>query len=211
MEEHPRVPCCWPGATIVCIGGGPSLTPADAATCHGHARVIAVNDAYRMVPWADVLFAADLKWWGWHPDAAAVFPGLKYRLPPADDTLPSSVVMLGRTGQLGLETDPRALRSGGHSGYAAINLAAHLVGPRGKIVLLGYDLQPASNGVHHWFGDHPDRSHPRYARWRDVYSSLLAPLAACGITIVNASRVTAITAIPRVSLEQALVVEALCP
>ena len=58
---RPSVPKLWPNSTVVCIGTGPSLTQADVDLCCSQARVIAVNDAYRMAPLADVLYAADDK------------------------------------------------------------------------------------------------------------------------------------------------------
>ena len=67
----------WIGETVVCIGGGPSLTLADVTSIAGKARVIAINDAYRMAPWADMLYACDLKWWRWH-DGAPYFLGEKW-------------------------------------------------------------------------------------------------------------------------------------
>ena len=63
MPEVWAVPPIWRGATVVCLGGGPSLTAADAAQCRGRARVIAINDAYRLVPWADLLYFCDYRWW----------------------------------------------------------------------------------------------------------------------------------------------------
>src|SRR5690349_3855481 len=52
---------------------GPSLTRdvvtrVAAAKVFGGARVIAINDAYLMAPWADVLYFADPRWWDWQRD-----------------------------------------------------------------------------------------------------------------------------------------------
>ena len=71
------VPALWGSdETAVCLGGGPSLAPQQVDTVRGKARVVAVNDAYRLAPWADVLYVCDHKWWGWHP-AALDFAGEK--------------------------------------------------------------------------------------------------------------------------------------
>ena len=201
MLSQPAVPRRWPGATFVLLGSGPSLTQTDIDACRPQARVLAVNDTYRLAPWADVLFSADLAWWAAHPDARAL-PGLKYALPPVGQHRFSEVTVLGRHGQSGFSPDPHLLCSGGHSGYAAINLAVHLGASR--IVLLGYDMAPDQTGRHHFFGEHPNGSHPRYAQWTPLYATLLAPLAARHIQLLNASRRTAIPHVPRRSLAEAL-------
>jgi hypothetical protein len=64
------------GKAIVCLGGGPSLTQAQVDACRGRAHVIAINDAFRLAPWADVLYACDWQWWKANPEAYD-FAGLK--------------------------------------------------------------------------------------------------------------------------------------
>lgn len=198
------VPWLFPDSTIVCVGSGPSLVPADIlrAACAG-AVILAINSAYLACPSVlpDVLYAPDAQWWGWHP-AALDLPCLKFAFQQEAAIYPQ-LTILGRTGYDGLDTDPRYLRSGGHSGYAAINLAVHLGAKR--IVLLGYDHRPAADGAHHFAGgDHPDGSHVPYDVHLAVYDTLVAPLAALNIMIVNASRVTTITAFPCATLAEVL-------
>lgn len=207
MDQPSAVPS-WPGCTIVCLAGGPSLTREDIDRCRAAGvLLLAVNNTYQLAPDAAVVFASDQKWWRWHLDAVD-HPGRKFMLPPNGDVRLRAVTALRRAGQMGMELQDRgALCSGGHSGYAAINLAAHLVGSGGRILLLGYDLQPDAQGRHHWFGDHPDKSHPRYAQWRDIYATAVPPLRTAEITVINCSRVTAITAIPRQRLTEALDVD----
>ena len=71
-----RVPRLWPDATVVCIGSGPSLTAEDVDYCRGRAKVIAINNAYQLAPWSDVLYACDGAWWDWH-QGAPDFGGIK--------------------------------------------------------------------------------------------------------------------------------------
>lgn len=189
------VPTLWPGSTIACVGTGPSLTAEDVALLQGRARVIVVNDAYKLAWWADVLYAADAKWWAWHKGVPS-FGGLKYTAQPGAVRWPG-VQMLRRTGLEGLELDPRGVRTGFNSGYQAINVAVHLGAAR--IVLLGYDMRGD-----HFFGKHPDRTKPPFVLCLKKFGTLVAPLAARGITIVNATRDTALECFPRVSLEEAL-------
>src|SRR3546814_20177550 len=54
-------------ASAVIIATGESLTDADVdAAWRTGRRIYAVNDAYRKIPCADVLYAADLAWWDLH-------------------------------------------------------------------------------------------------------------------------------------------------
>jgi hypothetical protein len=192
MVASPIVPRLWPGSTVVCVGGGPSLTDADVCSVRGKARVIAINDAYRLAPWADVLYACDAKWWRWHA-GVPTFAGLKYALQPEAAVWPG-VQVLQNTGDEGLELDPSGLRAGRNSGYQAINLAVHL--GASQIVLLGYDLQGD-----HWFGSHPDRSAPPFDLCRQRFQTLVTPLQDLGVTVINGSRQTSLTAFPRRRLE----------
>lgn len=198
------VPRLWPWSTIVCLGGGPSLTPEDVDACRGRARVIAIKDAIRLAPWADVLYGAGAengggKWWPHYGPSLKDFEGLRYTLDPEASTW---ATVLKNTGFLGLESDPSGLRIGKHSGYQAINLAVHL--GASKIVLLGYDMQPAADRDH-WFGAHPYHAHPiPYAALLELFPSIVEPLQALGITVINASRSTALTCFLRLSLAEAL-------
>jgi hypothetical protein len=193
------VPKRWPGETFVLIGGGPSLTPGDVRAVRGRARVIAINDAYTLAPWADVLYGCDGKWWDWHAGAPS-FEGYRYALDPAAARWPH-VRVLQNTGPLGLELDPTGLRTGKNSGYQAINLAVHLGAAR--ILLLGYDM--SCDGTRsHWFGEHPDRQPSPYPQMREAFDSLVEPLAAIGVTVVNCSRRTELTAFPCARLDYEL-------
>ena len=188
----------WPGSLIVCLGTGPSLTWSDVTRVYG-LRVIAINNAYQLAPWADVLYACDAKWWRWHQGARG-FRGRKYTLAPGVKEYPE-VEALTNTGTTGLETDPRGLRTGHNSGYQAINLAVHL-GAK-TIVLLGYDMQGDQQGDH-YFGRHPDGSKPPFTRCLTAFSTLVEPLAALGVRVINCTRQTALTCFPREVLDQVL-------
>jgi len=167
------------------------------------AKLIAVNDAVRLTgKTADVLFASDSKWWKWFKDVEdGDLPHHLWSVDPEARTFRPSVHLVNYNGQEGLETHPSSIRTGGHSGYMAINMAVHF-GAK-TIILLGYDLQ-RTDGQHHFFGEHPDLNHLNYDIRRGVYQTLLAPLASLGIRIFNASRITALTHLPCCSLADAL-------
>ena len=198
----PAVPRRWPESTIVCIGGGPSLTADDVDYCRHRAPVVAINDAYRLAPWADVLYAADYQWWKWHKDAVCDFAGEKYTLQPQSTQYDPSVVVLQNTGEHGLDPDPGCLRTGRNSGVQAINVAIHLGAVR--VLLLGYDMSRAVGGPTHWFGNHPNGVVSPYATFIERFNALPVALAALGVTVINCSRATALTCFPRQTIEEAL-------
>lgn len=193
-----RVPRLWPGATAVCLGGGPSLEREDVAYCRGRARIIAVNDAYRLAPWADVLYACDAKWWRWH-DGVPDFAGLKVTLEAPEFP---SLKRLAQGAERGFEPEPTRLATGRNGGYQAIHLAVHFGAAR--ILLLGYDLRLV-DGRSHWFGGHPVATKPEvYARMRPCFESLVVPLAERGVEVVNCTPGSALACFPMVPLRRAL-------
>lgn len=195
-----RVPKLYPGSTIVCLASGPSLTPDDVDRCRGY-HAIAINDSYRLAPWAVALMASDASWWE-HHQGVPEFRGRKYCLKeaPSGEWGVETLVMTGRDG---IETAPTGLRSGSNSGAAAINLAVHFGATR--VLLLGYDMQPA-RGRTHWFGDHPVplRRNSPYGAFMEKFALMVEPLAELGVTVVNCSRETALECFPRQPLEEAL-------
>jgi hypothetical protein len=200
MSGGATVPKLWPGSTIVCLGGGPSLTQADVDLCRGRARVIAINDAYKLAPWADVLYACDDKWWEWHKGVKG-FAGLKYSMTAKTGKWPN-VQRLRNDGPHGLCLTPTGLRTGRNGGYQAINLAVHLGAAR--ILLLGYDME-RSGGKSHWFGEHPKGSTPSpYQSFLQVFPTLVEPLKKLSIEVVNCSRRTALKTFPLRPLEAML-------
>lgn len=198
----------WPNSTIVCMAPGPSLTREDAARVRGVWPVIVINDAVQIAPWADVLYSSDQYWFPRHR-GVPTFAGRKVAIYP-DPTgrynpfaRYPAIQVLRNTGDEGLELAPDGLRTGKNSGYAAINLAVHLGATR--IVLLGYDMAISSTGATHF--DNQFRGPRRYADFRPRYQTLVAPLRAAGVTVINCSRKSALRCFPRVQLQVALAAE----
>jgi hypothetical protein len=189
---------------VVILATGPSLTVEDVEYCQDKARVIAVNDAYRLAWWADALYACDAKWWHWHRGVPA-FPKPKWSLEhsawSAYRAAYPDVQRLQNTGPQGLEHNPSGLKNGRNSGYQAINLAVHYGAAR--ILLLGYDMQ-ARKGQTHFFGDHPNKQQSPYAQFRRAFESMVKPLAKRGVSVVNCSPASVLSAFPKLPLRQAL-------
>lgn len=198
------VPKLWPGATVVLLATGPSLTQADVDYVRGKARVIAINDAYKMAPWADAIYGTDARWWGWHHGVPS-FAGPKWSLEHSQwnnhRAKYPDVQRLRNTGPDGLESDPSGLKNGRNSGYAAINLAIHYGAKR--ILLLGYNMQPMK-GVGHFFGEHPNRQPSPYSSFRQRFEGLKKPLAKRGVEVLNCTDHSALTCFPRGVLREVL-------
>lgn len=220
MVNYWTVPELWPGSTFVLIGGGPSLTREQVETCRGRSangsavRVIAINDAYRLAPWADVLYFCDDKWWQWHHEKLREWGGLIVRLQGGKhDFGDRRIKVIRNYGRQGHNKAPEGLCKlrdgvfhGQNSGFQAIGLAVHLGAKR--IVLLGYDMHaPHVNGhtKTHWFGDHPGGTSPKvYEQMRQDFPLLVAPLKARGVEVLNATPGSKLDTFPRKPLAEAL-------
>ena len=195
--------------TVVCLATGPSLTQADVDACRNIGRVVAVNDAHRLAPWADALYSSDRYWWTHHkgvPRFMGQRCGIEHTPGRADKRLMKLGVMVFRnTGHEGVETAPDGLRTcANNSGGAALNLAVHLGAKR--VILLGYDMGYGASEKRHFFGDHPvglSNQH-NFPAWRRAFDTMVEPLKALGIEVLNCSRVTALSAFPVVQLESVL-------
>lgn len=208
------VPRVWTDGVAVCLGGGPSLTQEDVNYVRNRAYVIAVNDAYLLAPWADVLYACDLKWWNWHKSSEAIkanyhftgqsaldFAGLKVTPDVQAAKQFDQLLLIKGEHKEGLSTDPGVVHYGSNSGYQALNLAVLFGAPR--IILLGYDMQ-FTDSASHWFGDHPDGVRSNYDSWAPHYRSAAKQQEKLGVEIINCSRHTALEAFKRMSIEDGL-------
>lgn len=203
-EKLSRVTRAWEGKTVVCMATGPSLTPEQVAIVRASgAKTIAVNDAYTLAPFADLLYFADVKWHAWHRERQAFreFAGEKCSIFLGVDPKLGAIHLLRQASYVGLSTNPGEICTGANSGYQAINIAV-LSGAK-RIVLIGYDAQP-SGGRQHFFGDHPDKSHAPYDVIRHRFADLIEPTRKLGVEILNATPVSAITCYPKVDLAASL-------
>lgn len=168
----------------VIVASGPSLTQADMNYCHDSpCHVIVVNDAWRLAPWADVLYACDLRWIE-HYRGVPEFMGQKWTTDPVAAQRYKWNWIVGEWGN-GLSLDPRKIHYGHNSGYQALNLAVVRFNAK-KIILLGYDMKSV-NGKQHFFGDHPEgvaRPSP-YSQFIKNFRTTLPDLKHAGVEVVN--------------------------
>jgi hypothetical protein len=102
----------------------------------------------------------------------------------------------------GISTKPGTIRQGGNSGFQAVSLALHFGAAR--IVLLGFDMQ-MTDGRTHWHGDHRGKlGNPVRDRMKHWLTRFVQMADEAKIPIDNATRETALTCFPRVSLQEAL-------
>lgn len=204
-------PRLYPGATIVILGGGPSLSLEDLAVvgvAHslGLCRVIAINSTWRLFPTADVLYAGDCAWWNANPDAQA-WPGMKIGCSQVGaEPWPAAVNKINHRVNEGIETDPVWIGTGTNSGHQALNIAVHL--GAAKIVPLGFDFGAGQDGSLHHHADHPaplrNPCPASFARWLRMVETTAAPLRALRVDVVNCSRRTAITCFRRSDIGEEL-------
>lgn len=187
----------------IVIANGPSLTPEDVNYCKGKGFVIAVNDAYRLAPWSDVLYACDGTWWDHHITRVT---GFDHRMWTCSTEAAKAYGLryIGVRGDVKWSGDPSFVAGGGNSGFQALNLA-YLWGFR-EIVLLGFDYKYGPKNEKHWFGSHPSdvEKNMSPADWVARIGGAMPDVIASGTKLTNCSRATAIDSIERKTLEEAL-------
>lgn len=182
---------------------GPSLTEVREGP------IIVVQDAYRLMPWADVLYGCEPKWWRHHQGTD--FKGEKWST--HDGSKGSSnnkteaheqwgVRCVQGKMEYGFSLDPSVIHYGNNSGFQAINLAI-LFGCE-HIILVGFDMKK-TGGKSHFFGEHPPelRSGTNYTEFVKHFE-IAAERLPKSIRIVNATPDTALKCFPRMTFEQAI-------
>jgi hypothetical protein len=201
----------WSGQIVAVVASGPSAADAGVDQLRGVARVIAVNSSWRLVPWADMIYATDYAWWKQHHKDLTLFTGARFaaagkrierdfpgvsalNVPPPSDARRSTII-----------TTPRGLiGSGGNSGFQAINVAIHTNAKR--LILVGFDMNLLRGS--HWHGDHTGickNPQPDLMRkWCEALDAQAAALHAHGVDVVNASPVSALKRYRQSSIKEAL-------
>lgn len=215
----------WEGETVVLLGGGPSLSDEQVAVVRrGHCRVIAVNDAYLLSPWADVLYAADYRWWAWHSkgieksvlkltadqvrERFEAFTGERCSIQHGDVELVDRRIHIVRNKTfphhgVGLSLNQDAIVTGRNSIFQALNLAVLAGGTR--IILLGVDGKVSSDGRSHFHGGHPSPTPPMFfEEMRRTFSAAEHAIKQTGVEVLNCSPGSFIDSFPKVSLESTL-------
>jgi len=194
------VPPLWKDGAAVIIGGGPSVNQTQIDLVHeahskGIIHVIAINNAYQIAPWADVLYAADRAWWGWHyEESSKNFQGLRITSSKyAKMKYPDVTWIEGEAHDQGLSKRRDSIVQGRIGGYQTINLAVNFGATR--ILLLGYDMRTVG-GMTHWHGNHPNRQRPIWKHRIEHFKNMLPDLKERGIEVINCTPGSALDAFP---------------
>ena len=195
----------WEGQTVVCIGGGPSVTPSAVDSIRGRARVIAINNAYILAPWAEMCYFADTRWWEWHQNQPVFksFAGHKVTIENTGLLIKDEAVfMLHNLNNEQLSESPNGIHTGSNGGYQAVNIAV-LSGAK-RIILLGYDMR-FPGGKSHWHGGHPVKNPAdHYTMYAGKFATMLPQLKRLGVEVINATPGSAIKCFPFMDLNEAL-------
>jgi hypothetical protein len=151
----------WRNEPCFLVGGGPSLIGFDFERLRGRGRVIAINRAFEFVPFADILFFMDWKFYRLCHDQPnryqlwQDFKGYKAFLNIMGRKLDDcySIRSLGRNGASA--SIRGGLHHGNNSGVGALNLALCLKAR--PIYLLGYDMRHENGRAHFHDGYGGDR------------------------------------------------------
>lgn len=195
----------WSNYATIIVASGPSAKGPNYELYRDRAKFIVTNSSWKLVPWADVLLAADASWWN-RNKGAPEFKGLKVTLDwNVHREFDIKLIKLSKLDR-GIVTSPSGVvGKGGNSGFYAINLAVQF-GSK-KIVLSGFDMT-LDNGGSHWHGDHPKgMNNPRkqtIEKWRTLLDHEAKTFQKLGVEMINSSLQSALTAYPKISLEEAL-------
>lgn len=222
------VPKVWENGTCVIIGGGPSIieqfgipeqlvqqvrsgcSPAvyspyleQLHTQH----VIAVNIAFRIGRWMDIIFFGDADYGIKYIDEMREQPGLLVScVPKGTDphNMLTDVKYLMRNNKkiYGITEEPNQVSWNKNSGSCAINLAVH-TGVK-RIILLGFDMSLDENRNQHWHKEYSlpkDRVDKFMAKHCEGFPTMAQDLKHLGVEVLNCSPKSKIEEFPKVNFK----------
>lgn len=139
----------WAGEPCFIIGGGASLKGFDFDRLRGKGRIIAINRAYESVPFADIHFFMDNRYYHRVQGEAAwqAFPGRRVYLNMSGYPVGGDVISVSQAGRTGLSRSlGEGLFHGNNSGVGAIGLA-YCMGAN-PIYLMGFDCNKLEGASH---------------------------------------------------------------
>lgn len=161
------------------LATGPSMSAAVAERAGAASEiVVAVNDSFRLAPWADALVAQDYAWWDEYRAETDRFLGRKFSGNRIN----------------GVEQVEYSGGTGTNSGALAIFVAATRFSAS-EILLFGFDMAGG-----HFFGEHPARlkgtSERRRATFQEQFFALRERLDALGVVVRNCTPGSLLKAFP---------------
>ena len=200
----------WEGSRCFILGGGTSLADFDYSLLRGE-KIIAVNRAYEVCPFADIMLSMDSRYYKWIMSGTLGeevknklrdFKGLKIWV----DTIGypyKNVITIKAIERLGLSWDlSEGIYHGNNSGYSALQLAIAL--KASPIYLLGFDFY-YDGDKSHWHNGYPLKTSEKKTRGHAgdfVYLSKELTIMENGIKIINLNPKSALTCFPRMRQEE---------
>lgn len=183
-------------------------------------HVIAINVAYMIGTWIDMVFFGDNRFYVMHREQLAQFPGLKVTCNPKLRAprfqRDENIKFIPRDAQhkLGISNSPRTVSWNNNSGAAAISVAANM-GVR-RIILLGFDMRLSDDQKQHWHSLYrvrqmegkrvkkPPIVHLPFKRHLRCFPHIAREAKARNIEIINASPDSAIEDFRKMTVQQIL-------
>lgn len=200
------IPPMFKGEKAFVMATGPSLDDDVIDHIYGlHGwRYIGISDCYRICPFLDFFYACDDRWWNIHYSSVMYWAGCENGYWCTEQQTQKKYTDLyrisGRSGD-GWSTDPALIHYGSNSGYQITNCALHLGVT--TMILLGFNMQMVANKKH-FFGDHPQglAQNSSYQSFASAFN-MIKP-AQYGVDVINATPQSALTAFPKMSLDEAI-------
>lgn len=177
------------------VGGGPSAGRLDLEQLRG-AHVFVINDCFRRLPWAPVVFTADGRYYAARiHEILAATEGRVIAAVPAHfrsrvmaPRLRRRITFVDRIPGVGFSAERGAVFFSDNSGFACLGHVAG-VGYR-RIALIGFDMTTTG----HWHGGYPwgPAKTEDYPKWARAFDTVAPLLAAHGADVVNVNPDSAI-------------------
>lgn len=223
-----KIPRVWEGGTVIIIGGGPSIVkqfniPEEVVKkvyqgtspsiyseylkpLHKH-HVIAVNMAYKLGDWVDMMFFGDAGFWPKYKADLLNFKGLRVTCnPELEETSKLKIIKRAdrnpRLLKKGICTEPNTVCWNSNSGSAAINFAVHLGVKR--IILLGFDMTLDGGSNQHWhkfYSGNVKTVEGTFKKHMTGFPDMAADLKKLGIEVINANPESKIEAFPKMNFK----------
>lgn len=224
MWNPPKI---WEGGRCFIIGGGPSMprefgVPEEIIqdVLSGRSKpeayspylkrihtehIIAINMAYRLGDWVDVLFFGDDGFWANNKNDILNFQGLRVTCARNIEGLLQrriKVMLRDPSKPVGISTKAGAVGWNKNSGAASISLAAQF-GVK-QIILLGFDMKLDGKQNQHWhkfYGGNKKTVAGTFKMHKRGFPAIAEDAQRLGIEILNASPESTITEFKKVSIK----------
>lgn len=195
----------WSGETAIIVASGPTASKVPLEKAKGKAKFIAINNSWKLAPWADILFACDMSWWK-NANGCPEFTGMKLTI--EEKVLreyPDVKWLKCRKPDDRLITDEiGTVGWGGNSGFHCLNLTVQF--GCAKVLLVGMDMT-LTHGIH-WHGPHPRHmNNPKpsnVTRWARAVDAAAREISKTGTKVINCSDISTLQNYPKMSFEEAL-------